>query len=131
VIAKISKECFEQLIELTDGSVVLPVAYSILRRLSPFLRAVDFAIDWVLLESGQTVYREGDLAESLYVVLSGRLRSVSRKVAIEEFGRGDVLGMMEVLQKRPRSTTVLAIRYSQLARVPEGLLNFIKVGQEG
>ena len=37
--------------------VVLPIAYSVLRRVSPFLRAIDFAIDWVLLDSGETVYR--------------------------------------------------------------------------
>ncbi|KAI1729156.1 patatin-like phospholipase domain-containing protein [Ditylenchus destructor] len=32
-----------------------------------------------------------------------------------------------MLQRKPRSTTVLAVRYSQLARVPEGLLNFVKI----
>lgn len=63
----------------------------------------------------------------MYVVLSGRLRSVEKKTVVEEFGRGDVLGMMEVLQRKPRATTVMAVRYSQLARVPEGLLNFIKL----
>lgn len=63
----------------------------------------------------------------MFVVLSGRLRSVIKKTAIEEFGRGDVLGMVEVLQKKPRSTTVLAVRFSQLARVSEGMLSFVKM----
>lgn len=81
----------------------------------------------VLLDSGQSLYRQGDAAESLYVVLSGRMRSVDKKVAIEEFGRGDAIGIIEILQRKPRATTVLAIRYSQLARVPEGLLSFIKM----
>ncbi|VDL62629.1 unnamed protein product [Nippostrongylus brasiliensis] len=107
--------------------VYLPVAHSVIRRLSPFLRGVDFALDWVLVDSGMSVYREGDVADSLFVMLSGRLRSVEKKTLVEEFGRGDVLGMMEVLQKKPRSTTVLAVRFSQLARIPEGLLNFIKL----
>uniref|UniRef100_A0A0K0CZI5 Patatin-like phospholipase domain containing 6 n=1 Tax=Angiostrongylus cantonensis TaxID=6313 RepID=A0A0K0CZI5_ANGCA len=107
--------------------IYLPVAHSVLRRLSPFLRAVDFALDWLLVDTGMTVYREGDLADSMFVMLSGRLRSVEKKTLIEEFGRGDVLGMMEVLQKKPRATTVLAVRFSQLARIPEGLLNFIKL----
>lgn len=60
-------------------------------------------------------------------MLSGRLRSVVKKTAVEEFGRGDVLGMVEVLQKKPRSTTVMAVRFSQLARVSEGMLNFVKM----
>ncbi|VDM40983.1 unnamed protein product [Toxocara canis] len=125
-IAVINKEDFAELLELRP-EVILPVAESVIRRLSPFLRSVDFAIDWVLLDSGQAVYRSGDVADSLFVALSGRLRSVEKKMVVEEFGRGDLIGMVEVLQRVPRSTTVLAIRFSQLARIPEGLLNYIKM----
>ncbi|KAI6202346.1 hypothetical protein M3Y96_00938500 [Aphelenchoides besseyi] len=126
MVAVLSAKAFAEVVE-ERPHVYLPVAYSVLRRLSTFVRAVDFAIDWILLDSGQSAYRTGDIADSLYVVLSGRLRSVDKKVAIEEFGRGDALGIIEVLQRKPRSTTVLAVRYSQLARVPEGLLNFVKM----
>jgi lysophospholipid hydrolase len=126
LVAVLNSTAFAEIIQLRP-QICLPVAFSVMRRLSTFVRAVDFAIDWVLLDSGQAVYRQGDNAESMFVVLSGRLRSVDKKVAIEEFGRGDALGMIEVLQKKPRQTTVLAVRYSQLARVPEGLLNFVKM----
>lgn len=61
------------------------------------------------------------------MVLSGRLRSVLKKTVIDEFGRDDVLGILEMLQRKPRATTVLAVRFSQLARIPEGLLNFVKM----
>ncbi|VDN04401.1 unnamed protein product [Thelazia callipaeda] len=122
--AVISKKDFFELADL-HPEIILPVAHSVIRRLSPFVRNVDFAVDWVLLDSGQAV--SGDLADSIFVVLSGRLRSVENKRIIDEFGRGDVLGMIEVLQRVPRSTTVLAIRFSQLARLPEGLLNFVKI----
>ncbi|CAB3402925.1 unnamed protein product [Caenorhabditis bovis] len=125
-VAIMKKTDFSAFLE-AHPQIYLPVAHSVLRRLSPFLRGVDFALDWVLVDSGHAVYREGDLADSLFVVLSGRLRSVEKKTVVEEFGRGDVLGMMEVLTKKPRNTTVLAVRFSQLARVPEGLLNFIKM----
>uniref|UniRef100_F1KRB4 NTE family protein n=2 Tax=Ascaris TaxID=6251 RepID=F1KRB4_ASCSU len=125
-IAILNKEDFAELLEIRP-EVILPVAESVIRRLSPFLRSVDFAIDWVLLDSGQAVYRSGDVSDSLFVVLSGRLRSVEKKMLVEEFGRGDMIGMVEVLQRVPRSTTVLAIRFSQLARIPEGLLNYIKM----
>lgn len=63
----------------------------------------------------------------MFVVISGRLRSVSNKIVIEEFGRGDVLGMLEMLQKKSRNSTVLAVRFSQLARMPVGLLNYVKM----
>uniref|UniRef100_A0A914XUJ3 Uncharacterized protein n=1 Tax=Panagrolaimus superbus TaxID=310955 RepID=A0A914XUJ3_9BILA len=125
-VAVIKKSDIEKLVE-SKPRVVLFLAYTVLKRLSPFLRAIDFAIDWVLLDSGQAVYRQSDVADSLFVVLSGRMRSVDKKTAIAEYGRGDVLGMVEVIQRRPRTTTVLAVRFSQLARVPDGLLNFIKM----
>ncbi|VDK48930.1 unnamed protein product, partial [Anisakis simplex] len=125
-IAVLTKDDFAELLEV-HPEVILPVAESVVRRLSPFLRSVDFAIDWVLLDSGQAVYRSGDASDSLFVVLSGRLRSVEKKMVVEEFGRGDMIGMVEVLQRVPRATTVLAIRFSQLARIPEGLLNYIKM----
>ena len=114
-VALIERPDLEAIVE-QKPNIVLPIAYSVLIRMSPFLRSVDFAIDWVLLDSGETVYRyvtgyrcknihlnlyydlrQGDSAESIYFVLSGRLRSVSDKVAIEEFGPGDVIGMNEVL----------------------------------
>ncbi|MCP9257513.1 Neuropathy target esterase [Dirofilaria immitis] len=134
IYATISKKDFFDLVDI-HPEIVLPVAHSVIRRLSSFVRNVDFAVDWVLLDSGQAVYRRaliskiksGDVADSIFVLLSGRLRSVEDKKIIEEFGRGDVLGMIEVLQRVPRATTVLAIRFSQLARLPEGLLNFIKI----
>ncbi|MFH4983033.1 hypothetical protein AB6A40_009742 [Gnathostoma spinigerum] len=125
-LAVMDKQSFSELLDRRP-EIILPVALSVTHRLSSFVTTVDFAIDWVLLESGQAVYRIGDEADSIFTVLSGRLRSVDNKVVIEEFGRGDMLGMIEVLQGTPRKTTVLATRFSQLARIPEGLLNFVKM----
>lgn len=55
-MAIISKADFDKIIEFMPA-IVLPVAYSVTKRLSPFVRAVDFAIDWILTDSGQAVYR--------------------------------------------------------------------------
>ncbi|KAL7078132.1 hypothetical protein ACQ4LE_002201 [Meloidogyne hapla] len=126
IVALIDKKDADVLIE-RKPSLVFPIAYSVLQRLSSFVRAIDFALGWVLLDSGEALYRKNDFSDSVFVALSGRLRSVSDKIVIEEFGRGDVLGIVEVLQQNPRSTTVLAVRYSQLAKIPEGLLNFVKM----
>jgi lysophospholipid hydrolase len=94
------------------------------------VRSIDFALDCRMLEAGQALYRQNEPAECLYVVLSGRLRSViagagDKKEAIEEFGRSDLVGLVELLSKKPRATTVLTVRYSQMATVPSGLLAYI------
>lgn len=38
--------------------IVLPIAHTVVTRLSPFVRQVDFALDWLFIESGRAVYRQ-------------------------------------------------------------------------
>ncbi|GLG97715.1 Neuropathy target esterase sws [Gryllus bimaculatus] len=112
--------------------VVLHIAHTVVRRLSPFVRQVDFALDWVFMESGRAVYRQGDESDSTFIVLSGRLRSVIRhsngkKELVGEYGKGELVGIVEMVTQTPRSTTVMAVRDSELAKLPEGLFNAIKL----
>lgn len=37
--------------------IVLPIANTVVARLSPFVRQIDFALDWLFIESGRAVYR--------------------------------------------------------------------------
>lgn len=37
--------------------MVLNVAHTVVRRVSPFVRQIDFALDWMALEAGRAVYR--------------------------------------------------------------------------
>ena len=37
--------------------VVLPVAYEIIKRLSSFVRNIDFALDWMVIDAGKSLYR--------------------------------------------------------------------------
>ncbi|XP_054724665.1 neuropathy target esterase sws-like isoform X1 [Uloborus diversus] len=111
---------------------VLHLAQSVIKRLSPFVRQIDFALDWINVESGRAIYRQDDVSDSTYILLSGRLRSVlsrpdGKKELVGEYGRGDLVGIVEVLTLTRRSTTVMAVRNSELAKLPEGLLNAIKI----
>ncbi|XP_077986845.1 patatin-like phospholipase domain-containing protein 7 isoform X2 [Glandiceps talaboti] len=111
--------------------VVLNVANTIVRRQSPFVRQIDFALDWMHLEAGRAVFRQGDESDCTYIILNGRLRSVAtlengKKELVGEYGRGDLVGIVEVLTQARRVTTVHAVRDTELAKVPEGLLNTIK-----
>lgn len=38
-------------------SVVLSVAHTVAIRMSPFVRQMDFAIDWMAVEAGRALYR--------------------------------------------------------------------------
>ncbi|XP_050303906.1 neuropathy target esterase sws isoform X3 [Anthonomus grandis grandis] len=130
-IALLSKNTFYSIMK-EKPKVVLYVANMVVKRLSPFVRQVDFALDWLFIESGRAVYRQDDDSDSTYIVLSGRLRSVitdknGKKELVGEYGKGDLIGVVEMVTQTKRSTTVIAVRDSELAKLPEGLFNVIKL----
>ncbi|XP_074786080.1 patatin-like phospholipase domain-containing protein 6 isoform X3 [Athene noctua] len=127
---KISKSDFYEIMR-EQPSVVLSVAHTVAARMSPFVRQMDFAIDWMAVEAGRALYRQGDKSDCTYIALNGRLRSViqkgsGKKELIGEYGRGDLIGVVEALTRQPRATTVHAVRDTELAKLPEGTLNNIK-----
>ncbi|XP_064616209.1 patatin-like phospholipase domain-containing protein 7 [Liolophura sinensis] len=130
IVAIISKSDFYSIMK-EQPSVVLNVAHSALLRMSPFVRQIDFALDWMSIESGRALFRQGDNSDSLYIILTGRLRSVistwgGKKELVGEYGRGELVGIVEVLTQTERATTVMAVRDTELAKVPSELLNLIK-----
>ncbi|OQR78858.1 neuropathy target esterase sws-like, partial [Tropilaelaps mercedesae] len=111
---------------------VLHLAANLIERLSPFVRQIDFAMDWIQVDGGRTVYRQNDVSDAMHIVLSGRLRSVAtaadgKRHLVGEYGRGDLVGLVEVLTEAPRTSTMMAVRDSELAKLPIGLLNVIKI----
>ncbi|XP_045324841.1 patatin-like phospholipase domain-containing protein 7 isoform X5 [Leopardus geoffroyi] len=126
----ISKAHFYEIMR-KQPTVVLGVAHTVVKRVSSFVRQIDFALDWMEVEAGRAVYRQGDRSDCTYIVLSGRLRSVIRKDdgkkrLAGEYGRGDLIGVVETLTHQARATTVHAVRDSELAKLPAGALTSIK-----
>eukprot|EP00795_Rhopilema_esculentum_P010763 gene10763-19552_t len=134
----VSKIDFYSLMKEHPNSV-LPVAYDTIKRLSSFVRNIDFALDWMMIDAGKSLYRQGDHADSVYIILNGRLRSVyvtqdGKKQLGDEYGRGEFVGLLllysnkvEVLTESARVSDVLAVRDTELAKIPDGLLNTIKL----
>lgn len=54
--------------------------------------------------------------QNVYIVLNGRVRSVlltqdkKRRELIGEHGRGEMVGLIEVLMEMPRQSTTIAVR---------------------
>ncbi len=135
MLAALPATTIESLVRDSNPQVTLRLALSVIRHLSPYVRSIDFALEWSLVEAGKALFRQGSDADSVYVVLSGRLRSVitppggegKRRELVAEHGRGELTGIVETLMRTPRSTTVLAIRDSEVAKLPAGLIDFIKI----
>ena len=81
------------------------------------------------LMSGEVLFKEGDPSDSLYIVISGRLRVVSRAAedqserVVADLGHGEIVGEMGLVCGEPRSATVVAIRDTNVAKLSEGGLN--------
>lgn len=70
---------------------------------------------------GRTLFKEGDAADAMYVVVSGRLLALREArggpVIVGEIGRGGVVGEMALLSGERRSATIIAARDSELVRI--------------
>ncbi|CAB3411076.1 unnamed protein product [Caenorhabditis bovis] len=107
--------------------IYLRLAFNALHFVSPFAKVFDIAVSWIRIDTGQALYRQGERANCMFIVMGGRLRAVNNRKIVEEYGRLDVIGMLDMAERMPRKTTVLAVRFSHLVCVPENLLGFVKI----
>ena len=56
LVAQMSQQTFYSIM-LEVPQVVLHVANTVIRRLSPFVRQIDFSLDWTHIEAGKAIYR--------------------------------------------------------------------------
>src|SRR5207302_9831902 len=68
------------------------------------------------IAAGEWLFREGALADAMYLVRAGRLEVVDEttNAVIRELGRGDTLGELALLSVSPRSASVRAPRASDV-----------------
>ena len=77
------------------------------------------SLDARVVHSGEVLMRQGDVADGLYIVGSGRLqvlieRDDGSQEVINEVGRGALVGEMALLTDSPRSATITALRDSHV-----------------
>ena len=72
--------------------------------------------EWVDLEAGAMLFAEGDFSDAGYLVVSGRLEVSLGGVHIGEVARGEIVGEVGLIERAPRSATVVALRDTTLAR---------------
>jgi CRP/FNR family transcriptional regulator, cyclic AMP receptor protein len=73
----------------------------------------------VTLKPGQVLFKKGDAAHSMYVVLSGELRIGDDNVTFEQVSAGSIVGEMALIDRATRSATVTAVTDATLAEVDE------------
>lgn len=86
----------------------------------------------VRLPGGTTVFRQGDLGGSVYVIRAGKVRvlkeSKGRRRMVTTLGPGDFFGEMAVVTGRPRTATVEVVEDAELLKVPADKLQDMVAG---
>ncbi len=74
------------------------------------------------LRGGDVLYRRDDTADSLYAVVSGRLRAERQgdngEITVQELGRGEAMGGLSILAEMPHRASIRAVRDSQVLKIP-------------
>lgn len=79
--------------------------------------------DWVTLERGRYLFRQGDPPDGAYVLVSGLLRvsvedSKGGERTIARIRQGEILGEMALITHEVRSASISALRDCELFRLP-------------
>ena len=73
----------------------------------------------VTLKPGDVLFKKGDPAKHMYVVLSGTIRVGDGNTVFEEISPGGIVGEMALIDEAPRSATVTAVADCTLAQIDE------------
>lgn len=86
------------------------------------LAELEESIEWYGIATGTTLFRQGDAACDMYIVTAGRLGvfvdvGLGAKI-VAQIRSGELVGEMSLISDEPRSATVVALRNTELIRVP-------------
>ena len=71
----------------------------------------------VTLNPGDSLFREGDPGDSMFVILSGKIAVEKGKSMIARRGVGNYFGEMALIDDQPRSATVTALTESRVLKI--------------
>jgi predicted acylesterase/phospholipase RssA/CRP-like cAMP-binding protein len=76
------------------------------------------------IDTGEFLFHQGDLDNSIYIVLSGRFRALAKQDegvmhALGDIGEGEPIGEFALFMAEPRSASVVAIRKSIVLELKE------------
>ncbi len=105
------------------------LAKLILSRVSPLSCFVDLCLEWLHVEAGSAICEAGQKADSMYLVVHGRLRSAKEEPTglktLAEIGPGSSYGEHVLFQEGYWNGTLFAVRDSELVRVPKDLFDIV------
>jgi predicted acylesterase/phospholipase RssA/CRP-like cAMP-binding protein len=148
-LVKLSKEGFERLVA-KHPQVVTEFARAMMPRiqraqlagvLTPLFGELDTAtlhdlqarMEWLHLAGGETLFRQGEPGDCMFIVVNGRLQLVrvspdGDEYVVGEVSRGDICGEYALLTGEKRSVTVYAVRDSDVVKLSQDVFETLIEG---
>jgi NTE family protein len=87
------------------------------------LDAITTQIEWFAVPGGMTLFEAGEPPDALYVVVSGSLGAYApspegHRRLVGRIMTGETVGEMALISGKPRNATVIALRDTELGRLP-------------
>lgn len=145
-VAFLSNEMLEILFD-KYYQINLKLATTLINNFSLKMLKLDHALEWIHVNASQTLFKQGEPANGIYIILNGRLRQYQyeltsntpqqqsfnsfdqvdtpRSRVIGELAQGESFGEVEVLTAMNRSSTMVAVRDTELARLPRSLFEIL------
>jgi len=94
----------------------------IIMQLSQLFRNSDY---YIHLKAGETVFKEGEPGDEMYVVLEGEVDIIIHDSVVETVGVDSFLGELALIDERPRSATAVAKTDCKLAPINQNRFKFL------
>jgi NTE family protein len=87
------------------------------------VRSLAEVVSWMSIPGGSTLFSQGDVSNAIYITSSGLLGAYTNntsgaEILVGRIGRGELIGEMGCVSNEPRSTTIRALRNSEILMVP-------------
>jgi HEAT repeat protein len=83
------------------------------------LAAIAALLEEVPLREGETIFEKGDLGNTMFLIVDGKVRIHDEGGTLNHLGSGEVFGEMAVLDAEPRMASVTAVEDSRLLRLAQ------------
>ena len=85
-------------------------------------------LEEVEVEAGETVFEKGDVGDSLYVIVQGRVRVFAGDHTITFLGERDTFGELALLDPEPRVASIAAVETTRLLRLDREAFSELMAG---
>ena len=80
------------------------------------------------VEAGQVIFEKGQVGDSLYIVVEGRVRVFDGEHTITQLGENEIFGELALLDPEPRVASIAALAKTRLFRLDREAFSELMAG---